>query len=210
MTTYTDLGYSRFLTKSIFDTNTLSTTESRNLFASGFLDDLTGSTSLGTVTDIVFSSTDNDTAAWTEGKIYFADGTVSETIAASNTGNISATTYVYYDENQPGGLLSTTTITNAAGKRKYLLAIVSAGAAGKDCKIIPCVGDGLVVSGLTAANISVTQLDALAVNTGTLNVDEYITLGSDANVKIDGTNKRILISDGTNDRILIGYQASGF
>lgn len=33
---------------------------------------------------------------------------------------------------------------------------------------------------------------------------------NDANVLIDGANKRILISDGTNDRILIGYQSGGF
>ncbi len=33
---------------------------------------------------------------------------------------------------------------------------------------------------------------------------------NDANVKIDGANKRILINDGSNDRILIGYQSGGF
>jgi len=33
---------------------------------------------------------------------------------------------------------------------------------------------------------------------------------NDANIKIDGANKRIIINDGTNDRILIGYQAGGF
>lgn len=33
---------------------------------------------------------------------------------------------------------------------------------------------------------------------------------NDANVLIDGVNKRILINDGTNDRILIGYQSGGF
>lgn len=32
----------------------------------------------------------------------------------------------------------------------------------------------------------------------------------DRNVKIDGANARILISDGTDDRILIGYQSGGF
>lgn len=31
-----------------------------------------------------------------------------------------------------------------------------------------------------------------------------VTVGGDDNVKIDGTNDRILISDGTNDRVLIG------
>jgi hypothetical protein len=30
------------------------------------------------------------------------------------------------------------------------------------------------------------------------------TFGGDSNVKIDGVNNRIIISDGTNDRILIG------
>lgn len=33
---------------------------------------------------------------------------------------------------------------------------------------------------------------------------------NDANVLIDGANKRITISDGTNTRILIGYQSGGF
>ena len=33
---------------------------------------------------------------------------------------------------------------------------------------------------------------------------------NDANVKIDGANKRILINDGTNDRIIVGYSAGGF
>lgn len=30
------------------------------------------------------------------------------------------------------------------------------------------------------------------------------TFGGDSNVKIDGVNNRIIISDGTNDRVLIG------
>jgi len=33
---------------------------------------------------------------------------------------------------------------------------------------------------------------------------------NDANIKIDGANKRILINDGSDDRILIGYQSGGF
>lgn len=33
---------------------------------------------------------------------------------------------------------------------------------------------------------------------------------NDANVLIDGANKRIVINDGSNDRILIGYQSGGF
>ena len=70
--------------------------------------------------------------------------------------------------------------------------------------------DKIAANAVTADEISGNQLDVVAANTGTLNVDEYITLGSDSNVKIDGTNKRIIINDGTNDRILIGYQSGGF
>jgi len=33
---------------------------------------------------------------------------------------------------------------------------------------------------------------------------------NDANILIDGANKRIVINDGTDDRILLGYQSGGF
>lgn len=41
------------------------------------------------------------------------------------------------------------------------------------------------------------------------NLSGDIEVGT-GNVKIDGANKRILISDGTDDRILIGYDSGGF
>ena len=44
---------------------------------------------------------------------------------------------------------------------------------------------------------------------GVLGSEGVIYVGS-KNIKIDGKNKRILISDGTTDRILIGYQKGGF
>lgn len=47
------------------------------------------------------------------------------------------------------------------------------------------------------------------ITSGTLPGNTVIRIG-DANVTIDGANRRILISDGTNDRVLIGYQSGGF
>lgn len=44
---------------------------------------------------------------------------------------------------------------------------------------------------------------------GTLPGNTVIRIGN-ANITIDGANKRILVSDGTNDRVLIGYQENGF
>lgn len=51
--------------------------------------------------------------------------------------------------------------------------------------------------------------DALLKAGAAQNLSGDIQVGT-GNVKIDGGNKRILISDGTDDRILIGFQSGGF
>jgi len=219
MSTYRSWGYDSFLTRTILTTPIQSPAEARNAIPLGALGASAISTPLNATTNITFSSTDNDTAAWTSGTIYFADGSNSGTIDAGNTGDITATTHIYYDREKLGELQTTTNPKNATGMGKILIAIVEKGETGKDCKITPTIAAGLVVSGIeadqikagtiTATEISGDQLDAVATNTGTLNVDEYINVGA-SNVKIDGTNKRIIINDGTNDRILIGYQSGGF
>ena len=109
-------------------------------------------------TDIVFSSTDEDTAAWTTGTINWSDGTTTETIVAGNTGNITATTYVYYDGAITGELQTTTTPASAVGDKKILIAIVETGAAGKDCKITTIGAAGLVVSNITTNQIQANTL----------------------------------------------------
>lgn len=63
-------------------------------------------------------------------------------------------------------------------------------------------GEWILVNDLRAAD-AITKSGTSQALTGNFNLN-------DANVKLDGTNKRILISDGTNDRILIGYQSGGF
>ena len=49
---------------------------------------------------------------------------------------------------------------------------------------------------------SATFSGAITATSG--DISGVLTIGGDNNVKIDGTNDRIIISDGTNDRILIG------
>ena len=226
---YLDLGYNSFLIRTILIPQTQSPAEARNAIPTGSLGASQFSMPMNPTTTIVFSSTDYNTAAWSAGIIYFANGTQSLAITAGNTGDITATTYVYYSEDKSPVLQATTTPLVATGSGKFLLAIVELGVSGKDCKITPTVAAGLVVSGIeadqikagtitateiaagtiTATEISGNQLDVVATNTGTLNVDEYINVG-ESNVKIDGANKRILINDGTDDRILIGFQQNGF
>lgn len=44
---------------------------------------------------------------------------------------------------------------------------------------------------------------------GVMPGNTVIAIG-DSNIKIDGGNRRITLSDGVNNRILIGYQPGGF
>ena len=223
MSTYTEWGYDSFLIRTILIPTTQSPLEARNAVPIGVFDASLLSTPLNATTDVTFSSTDADTAAWTTGVIYFADGTNSGTIDAGNTGDIAATSYIYYDREKLGVLQTATDPADATGMGKFLIAVVEEGASGKDCKITPTIAAGLVVSGIeadqikagtitateiatgtiTATQISGNQLDAVATNTGTLNVDEYINVGA-ANVKIDGANTRIVMNDGTTNRVVIG------
>ena len=67
-------------------------------------------------------------------------------------------------------------------------------------------GGDIYTDTVTATQISVAQLDAITVNTGTLTVDEYINVGS--YVSIDGANEvfkvfsdTITIATGVNDKL---------
>ena len=204
---YLDLGYDGFLQKSLLLSARMSPAEARNSIPSGSLSAELLSAPLNAATDIIFSSSDGDTAAWTAGTIYFADGTSSGQIAAGDTSDIAATTYVYYDRDSPGALKTTTDPSTASGAQKLILAMVSEGVTGKDCKIIPTIGIGLVVSGIvaaqiaagtiTAAEITVDNLQALSANMGTVNVGGSGNGNGILNVKdTAGNNKVVLNSDG--------------
>lgn len=62
-------------------------------------------------------------------------------------------------------------------------------------------GGDIYTNTVTAAQINVTNLQALAVNTGTLTVNEAINVGG-ARIKFDGANNRILISDASRGRLV--------
>lgn len=162
------------------------------------------------VSTLVFSATDANTAAWSTGYIKFSNGDV-KTISAGNTGNIVATTYVYYDDDVSQTVLqTTTTYSSAIGEKKLLLAIVEIGVT--QCAITTSPILGTVISGaniatgtISATKLSVTQLDAICVNTGSLTVDETINVGSAGKVIIDGTNEIIKVYDASNNlRVEIG------
>lgn len=204
---YRDLGYTNFLQRSILqNTNRQSSIETKNQLPIASIPASSIIPPLNPTTDIVFSSVDNDTAEWTAGKVYFSNGSDSGQIEAGSTGDIGQTTYIYLDREQPGALQTTTNAAQATGLTRLLIAIIELGAVGKSCKITPIIAAGLTVTSITAQQIDVDQLAALAINTGSLVVDEVIDVGSGGTgyVKIDGVNKRIIVNDGATNRIVIG------
>jgi len=144
---YRSLGFDSFMNKSVL-----------GLYKNYMQDIKSSSSSLGLslnpATDMVFSSTDEDTAAWTAGTIYFSDGSTSGYIVAGNTGTMTGVTYIYFDKNKAGQLLYTTDPNSATGANRFIVAIADVGAAGKKCKIIPTIGAGLIVSDITADQIT--------------------------------------------------------
>jgi len=111
------------------------------------------------VHNIVFTATDEDTASWGSGTIYFGDGS-NQAIDAGNTGNIVATTYVYYDGT---ATLKKTTDASFIDDDYILLATVEEGGAGTKCVI--------TVSQLPSGTISAEQ-----VVTGFLDADRIEAL----------------------------------
>ena len=71
------------------------------------------------------------------------------------------------------------------------------------------VGADAITAGEWVAVSDARAADALLKAGSTQTLSGDIQIG-EANVKIDGANKRILINDGADDRILIGYQSGGF
>lgn len=154
------LGYNTFLEKPFSSQGSFSPLAVSSMFPEGSLDGPLNTYARFT-TDIVFSATDNDTAAWTQGTINLFNGDITETIAAGNTGNITATTFVYYDAASKGILSTSTAPKDAIGTGKTLLAIVEKVAdATKKCKVTPVFATGLVVSDLTADNIQAGSITA--------------------------------------------------
>lgn len=138
--------------------------------------------------NLTWTATDYNTASWSSGSIQFADGTVVA-IDSGNTGNISATTYIYFDNTAT--LKTTTTYSDAIGDQKILLAIVAPAA------------DSAARAVITALGAPGTTIDGNKIVTGKIQ-------STDGKTYFDLDNKEIIVNDGTYDRVHIGYQLNGY
>jgi len=131
--------------------------------------------------DIVWTATDSNTCSWSAGTIYWPDGTTTS-ISSGNTGNIVATTYIYFDGTST--LKTTTTITTAVAETKKNLVIVELGGTDGKCVITPVNSTG-------------TTIDGGKIVTGLIQ-------SSDGKTFFDLNNGRIVVNDGNDNRIVIG------
>lgn len=77
----------------------------------------------GWSTDVNWSSSDYNTVAWWSGSIYLPDGTALS-VTSWNTGNMSTTTYIYYDR-EDDTVKSTTTASASVWEKKILLCVAN-------------------------------------------------------------------------------------
>ena len=131
------------------------------------------------LTDIVFSSTDLDTVAWASGSIWTLEGT-TYSITGANTGNMSARTYIYLDKGVSVTLLQTsTTISNAIGAGKILIAWAQNTAA--DGALFGVLGGrggininaaNIIANTITATEIAANTITAAQIYAGTITTTE--------------------------------------
>jgi hypothetical protein len=137
--------------------------------------------SQGFLHDIVWTATDADTCSWSAGTISWADGETTS-INSGNTGDITATTYIYY--NNSSTLATTTSILEALGNNKRLLAIVEEGDTGGKCIITPISSGGTTIKGDQIVTGKIQSIDGKTY--------------------FDLTNNKMVVNDGTTNRILVG------
>lgn len=74
-------------------------------------------------TNVSWSASDNDTVAWSSWNIYLPDWTALA-VSSWNTGNMSWTTYIYYDR-ENNAVATTTSASASVGENKILLCVAS-------------------------------------------------------------------------------------
>lgn len=168
------------------------------------------------VSNIVFTATDYNTASWSSGSIIFSDGTTLN-ILSGDTGNISETTYIYYDNDVSTTVLqTTTTYSNAIGENKLLLATIEEAESNQNQVVInlnrlrgtTISGNSITTGTITASRIAAGTItgDKIAANTisaNKLSVDELSAITADLGSITAGTITGGLIQTAISGRRIV-------
>lgn len=140
--------------------------------------------------NITWTATDYNTASWSSGTIQLSGGD-SYSIDSGNTGNISARTYIYF--NQTATLQATTTASQAVGDDVILLAIVDPDVDIDGSTIITAIGSpGTTIDGDTIVTGKIQSVNGSTffdLNNNVLQIaDENGTTIIDSGGLVSGAN----------------------
>lgn len=141
-------------------------------------------------TDISWSASDYNTVAWSSGNVYLPDGTALA-VSSWNTGEMSATTYIYYDS-ELWGVYTTTSASSSVGKDKILLCVASPTSSWKKAEFQAFWTDDqstFIYASNIAANtitaneiasntITSSQIEAGSINASRLNVSQLSAISA--------------------------------
>ena len=136
-------------------------------------------------TDISWSANDYNTVSWGSGNIYLPDWT-SLAISSWNTGNMSSTTYIYYDRDL-WSVQTTTSASASVWENKILLCVAAPTTSWKEAEFQAfwtnwqstfitadniaantITGNEIAANTITASELNVSYLSAIAANLWTI------------------------------------------
>lgn len=139
----------------------------------------------GWSTNVSWSASDYNTVAWSSGNVYLPDWTALA-VSSGNTGNMSSTTYIYYDS-ALWWVYTTTSASSSVGKDKILLCVASPTTSGKKAEFQAfgtddqstfiyasniaansITGNEIQANSITAWELDVSYLSAISANLWTI------------------------------------------
>lgn len=123
----------------------------------------------GWSTNVNWSASDYNTVAWWSGSIYLPDWTAL-TVSSWNTGNMSGTTYIYYDR-EDNTVKTTTSASTSVWENKILLCVASPTTSWKDAEFQAFWTDKQSTF-ITADNIAANTITGNEIAANTITASE--------------------------------------
>lgn len=121
-------------------------------------------------TNVSWSASDHNTVAWGSGSIYLPDWTTLS-VTSGNTGNMSATTYIYYDQ-ENSTVSYTTSASSAVWENKILLCVAAPVSSSSKKATFQAFGSGDQSTFISASNIAANTITANEIASNTITANE--------------------------------------
>ncbi len=120
-------------------------------------------------TNVKWTASDYNTVSWGSGNIYLPDWT-SLSVTSGNTGNMSATTYIYYDQ-ESNTVSYTTSASSAVWENKILLCVAAPTSSWKKATF-QAFGSGDQSTFITASNIAANTITGNEIYSNSITANE--------------------------------------